>query len=114
MANIDLKLSSKEDKITHRSEILIRFYQGQKIDFRVKTGLFIQPRHFKYFVNRAATKKQGVDIPDKITSVCKDEAMAKDMSLQQEVRLLLLIGLLPQMFYMTKNKPDCWWIYRQL
>lgn len=26
MANIDLKLSSKEDKITHRSEILIRFY----------------------------------------------------------------------------------------
>lgn len=77
MANIDLKLSSKEDKITHRSEILIRFYQGQKIDFRVKTGLFIQPRHFKYFVNRAATKKQGVDIPDKITSVCKDEAKAK-------------------------------------
>ena len=77
MANIDLKLSSKEDKITHRSEILIRFYQGQKIDFRVKTGLFIQPRHFRYFVNRAATKKQGVDIPDKITSVCKDEAKAK-------------------------------------
>lgn len=77
MANIDLKLSSKEDKITHRSEILIRFYQGQKIDFRVKTGLFIQPRHFKYFVNRAATKKQGVDIPDKITFVCKDEAKAK-------------------------------------
>lgn len=77
MANIDLKLSSKEDKITHRSEILIRFYQGQKIDFRVKTGLFIQPRHFKYFVNRAATKKQGVNIPDKITSVCKDEAKAK-------------------------------------
>lgn len=77
IANIDLKLSSKEDKITHRSEILIRFYQGQKIDFRVKTGLFIQPRHFKYFVNRAATKKQRVDIPDKITSVCKDEAKAK-------------------------------------
>ena len=77
MANIDLKLSSKEDKITHRSEILIRFYQGQKIDFRVKTGLFIQPRHFRCFVNRAATKKQGVDIPDKITSVCKDEAKAK-------------------------------------
>ena len=77
MANIDLKLSSKEDKITHRSEILIRFYQGQKIDFRVKTGLFIQSRHFRYFVNRTATKKQGVDIPDKITSVCKDEAKAK-------------------------------------
>lgn len=44
MANIDLKLSSKEDKVTHRSEILIRFYQGQKIDYRVKSGLFVEPR----------------------------------------------------------------------
>ena len=65
MANIDLKLSSKEDKVTHRSEILIRFYQGQKIDYRVKSGLFVEPRHFRYFVNRNASKKQGVVVPDK-------------------------------------------------
>lgn len=77
MANIDLKLSSKEDKVTHRSEILIRFYQGQKIDYRVKSGLFVEPRHFRYFVNRNASKKQGVVVPDKVTSVTKEEAKAK-------------------------------------
>lgn len=77
MANIDLKLSSKEDKVTHRSEILIRFYQGQNIDYRVKSGLFVEPRHFRYFVNRNASKKQGVVIPDKVTSVTKEEAKAK-------------------------------------
>ncbi len=77
MANIDLKLSTKEDKVTHRSEILIRFYQGQKIDFRVKSGLFVQPRHFRYFVNREACLKNGVEVPAKVTSVCKEEAKAK-------------------------------------
>lgn len=77
MANIDLKLSSKEDKVTRRSEILIRFYQGQNIDFRVKSGLFVQPRHFRYFVNRVASKKKGIEIPDKVTSICKEDAKAK-------------------------------------
>lgn len=77
MANIDLKLSSKENKVTRRSEILIRFYQGQNIDFRVKSGLFVQPRHFRYFVNRVASKKIGIEIPDKVTSICKEDAKAK-------------------------------------
>lgn len=77
MANIDLKLSSKENKVTRRSEILIRFYQGQNIDFRVKSGLFVQPRHFRYFVNRVASKKKGIEIPDKVTSICKEDAKAK-------------------------------------
>ena len=75
MANIDLKLSSKENKVTRRSEILIRFYQGQNIDFR--SGLFVQPRHFRYFVNRVASKKKGIEIPDKVTSICKEDAKAK-------------------------------------
>lgn len=43
----------------------------------MKSGLFVEPRHFRYFVNRNASKKQGVVIPDKVTSVPKDEAKAK-------------------------------------
>lgn len=31
MANIDLKLSSKEDKVTHRCEILIRFTKVKRL-----------------------------------------------------------------------------------
>ena len=82
MANIDLKLSAKVEKITQRSEILIRFFQGQNLDLRVKTGLFIAPRHFRYFINRDATKKKGITVPDKVVSVCKEEAKAKGYSLR--------------------------------
>lgn len=77
MSNFDLKLSSRIDETTHRSEILLRFHCGRNIDFRVKSGLYIQQNHFRYFVNRDATSKKGIDIPDKVTSVTKEIAEAK-------------------------------------
>lgn len=77
MSNFDLKLSSRIDETTHRSEILLRFHCGRNIDFRVKSGLYIQQNHFRYFVNRDATSKKGIDIPDKVTSATKEIAEAK-------------------------------------
>lgn len=77
MSNFDLKLSSRIDETTHRSEILLRFHCGRNIDFRVKSGLYIQQNHFHYFVNRDATSKKGIDIPDKVTSATKEIAEAK-------------------------------------
>lgn len=77
MSNFDLKLSSRIDETTHRSEILLRFHCGRNIDFRVKSGLYIQQNHFRYFVNRNATSKKGIDIPDKVTSATKEIAEAK-------------------------------------
>ena len=76
MSNFDLKLSSRIDETTHRSEILLRFHCGRNIDFRVKSGLYIQQNHFRYFVNRDATSKKGIDIPDKVTSATKEIAEA--------------------------------------
>ena len=77
MSNFDLKLSSRIDETTHRSEILLRFHCGRNIDFRVKSGLYIQQNHFRYFVNRDATSKKGIDIPDKVISATKEIAKAK-------------------------------------
>ena len=77
MSNFDLKLSSRIDETTHRSEILLRFHCGRNIDFRVKSGLYIQQNHFRYFVNRDATSKKGIDFPDKVTSATKEIAEAK-------------------------------------
>lgn len=77
MSNFDLKLSSRIDETTHRSEILLRFHCGRNIDFRVKSGLYIQQNHFRYFVNRDATSKKGIDIPDKVSSATKEIAEAK-------------------------------------
>jgi hypothetical protein len=73
MATILLSLSSKEDKITHRSEVLLRFLPFHGVNLRSKTGVFIYPRHFRYFVNRTASQKAGVVIPENITSITQQE-----------------------------------------
>lgn len=71
MASIELSLSAKEDKITHRSEILIRFVPFRGANLRVKSGMFIAPKHFRYFINFNKTIAKGVIVPDKVVSVNK-------------------------------------------
>lgn len=82
MATIDLKMSSKKDKITGKSEILLRFHQGKEMDYRIKTGIFILPRHFRYFINRDACKKAGIAVPDKLTSTTKEDALSKGYAIR--------------------------------
>ena len=82
MSNFDLKLSSRIDETTQRSEILLRFHCGRNVDFRVKSGLYIQQNHFRYFVNRESTKKSGVNIPDKVISATKEDAQKKGYKLK--------------------------------
>lgn len=59
MATIELRLSSKEDKETHRSEILIRFYHGKVIDARAGTEIYILP----YYWNG-----KEIEVKDRITT----------------------------------------------
>ena len=82
MATILLSLSSKEDKITHRSEVLLRFLPFHGVNLRSKTGIFIYPRHFRYFVNRTASQKAGVVIPENITSITQQEAEKRGYSIK--------------------------------
>ncbi|MDD2293732.1 MAG: hypothetical protein PHD07_05940 [Bacteroidales bacterium] len=41
MASIQLKLSTKADSFTGKSEIHIRFSHGRNIDLRAKSNIFI-------------------------------------------------------------------------
>lgn len=82
MSNFDLKLSSRIDETTQRSEILLRFHCGRNVDFRVKSGLYVQQSHFRYFVNREATKKSGIEISDKVISATKEDAKNKGYKLK--------------------------------
>ena len=77
MASIELSLSSKEDKITHRSEVLIRFVPFRGANLRVKSGMFIAPKHFRYFINFIKTIAIGIVAPEKTVSVSKEEAQKK-------------------------------------
>jgi integrase len=56
MANIVYKLSTKEDKITGKREIHVRFYHG-RFDVRAKTNLYVQSEYWD-------VDKQTVKIPN--------------------------------------------------
>lgn len=89
MATIDLKLSSKKDKISGKSEILLRFHQGKDMDFRVKTNIYILPKHFRYYINRSASIKAGAKVPDKANLATKEEAKAKGYVLRTSGEIVI-------------------------
>lgn len=51
MATIELRLSSKIQD-NGRSEVLLRLYQGSKLNLRAKTGVYVCPEHFEYYIDR--------------------------------------------------------------
>ena len=74
MAKIELRLSSKIQKETGRSEIMIRFYQGNKFDFYAKSEVYVNPDYFEYYVNRSKTKEMGVRLPDNAITATQAKA----------------------------------------
>lgn len=63
MATINLSLSSKIDKNTKKSEILIRFIGSREHVFRCKSSLFVNPERWnkeneKIIIPRLATPEQ--------------------------------------------------------
>ena len=94
MTNFDLKLSSRIDETTQRSEILLRFHCGRNVDFRVKSGIYIQQNHFRYFVNKEATKKMGVPVLDKVVSATKEEAKEKGYILKMYGEVVIVERLI--------------------
>lgn len=63
MAQIELRISSKVQKETGRSEIMVRFFQGTSFDLYSKSGIFVNPEYFEYYINREKTEKAGVKVP---------------------------------------------------
>ena len=77
MAQIELRLSAKTDKITGLNEVLIRFYEGSKFNLRSKTGIFVSKKHFEFYINREATEKKGIKIKTKDITATRSEAEKK-------------------------------------
>ena len=77
MAKIELRLSSLADKVTGKHQVLLRIFDGRSIDFRSKSGIYISSSHFRYFINREKSRKNGITIPDRVVSATIDEAKKK-------------------------------------
>ena len=63
MATIKFRLSSKADKATGQSEILVRFYHG-RIDQSAKTNIFILPQYWNAQHERLTIPKARVMSPE--------------------------------------------------
>ena len=74
MAQIELRISSKVQKVTGRSEIMIRFFQGSTFDLYAPSEIFINPEYFEYYVNREKTEKNGVRVQGNIITASNDKA----------------------------------------
>ena len=74
MAQIELRLSNKVQKMTGRREIMIRFYQGSRFDLYSKSDVFIDPEYFEYYINLAKSAAAGVKVAGNIITCTESKA----------------------------------------
>ncbi len=89
MAQVELRLSSKIQKETGRSEVMIRFYQGNKFDLYAKSEVFINPDYFEYYVNRSKTKEMGVHLPDNVITATPAKAERQGYALRKSGEIVI-------------------------
>ena len=86
MANIVYKLSTKEDKITGKREIHVRFYHG-KFDVRAKTNLYVQPEYWDAAKQTVKIPNTRSHTPEKQQLIMKLSALKADLeSLSNDIR----------------------------
>lgn len=73
MANIIYRLSSKVDKISNKSEILVRFFAGRGFDYRAKTNLYILKEYWD-------DTKGKVKIPTTRSNTLEKQSLIKSLS----------------------------------
>ena len=77
MAKIELRLSSKVQSETGRKEVLIRFHEGKKFCLYEKSGIYVSPEYFEYYIDRAKTEANNVSVPSKLVTITQKKAESK-------------------------------------
>ena len=83
MAQIEQRLSTKVQKDTGMCEVLIRFFQGSKFNLRAKSGVFVSPEYFEYYIDRAKTESLGVKVPGNLLTATEEKAKKSHYVLRQ-------------------------------
>ena len=83
MAQIELRLSTKIQKETGMCEVLIRFFQGTTFNVRAKSGVFVLPDFFEYYIDRAKNEKLGVKVSPTIITMTEEKAKKQNIALRQ-------------------------------
>lgn len=70
---IQIKLSTKAQKESGKHEILLRLIHD-KINLRCKTSIYIDPKYFEYYIDRAKTEKAGTHLSTSAMTSTKENA----------------------------------------
>ena len=89
MAQIELRLSTKFQKETGMCEVLIRFFQGTKFNVRAKSGVFVSPSFFEYYIDRAKSEKLGVKVAPSIITMTEEKAKKQNVALRQSGAIVI-------------------------
>lgn len=73
MAKIEFRLSSKVQQ-DGRAEVMMRLFQGSRINQSTGTEIFVSTDFFEYYIDRAKTERLGVRVPPKAQTATLDEA----------------------------------------
>ena len=89
MAQVDLNLSKKINKDTGRAEILIKFYNGSDFCLRARSGVYVLPKHFSYYIDIVKTAKMGVRVPSNKLVATVQEAKEKNYVLRSSGKIVV-------------------------
>ena len=78
-----LGYGTKVQKDTGMCEVLIRFFQGSKFNLRAKSGVFVSPEYFEYYIDRAKTESLGVKVPGNLLTATEEKAKKSHYVLRQ-------------------------------
>lgn len=87
MAKVELRLSGKIQPETGRSEVMIRFYYTNH-DFYARSGVFVNPKYFEYFIDRKKTVNPKKPIPENKQTARKDDAERNGWALRNSGKVV--------------------------
>ena len=74
MAQIELRTSARVQRETGMCEVLVRFFRGTRFNVRAKSGIYVSPDFFEYYIDRDKTEKAGISVPCHVTTATLKEA----------------------------------------
>lgn len=71
------------------SEVLIRFFNGKEFNVRAKSGIWVLPEYFEYYIDRAKTEKAGVKVPGNLTTSSREKAAVNHYELRDSGTIVI-------------------------
>lgn len=88
MATFELRLSSKAQPGTGRSEVLIRLRHGN-LDLYGKSGCYVSPDNFHYYINTRKCERKGIRVPSQLQRLNRRDAERRGLYILEKGEIIV-------------------------